>query len=112
MAVAFEIQSDGSVSNERVWRTTLATSLESKRLERGVLLAMHQSHFVPAPANKNNNPVYTYKIFTYGWIPWGSDDHEIQRRGREDEAKCEMKDFPQQVQAMISAAANAKGATQ
>ncbi|MBS0432344.1 MAG: hypothetical protein JSS21_08090, partial [Proteobacteria bacterium] len=68
IAVAFEIQGDGSVSNERVWRTTLTDSLAGKRLERGALQAMHQSRFLPAPANKNNSAVYTYYVFTFTLI--------------------------------------------
>src|SRR6185437_8457535 len=112
MVIAFEIHSDGSVSNERVWRTTLTNSLQDERVKRGVLRAMHQSRFVPVPANQNESPVYTYKVFTYDWIRQGSDDREAERVSRETASKCDIPDFPQQVQAMVQAAAKGNGGTQ
>lgn len=107
MAVAFEIHSDGSVSNERVWRTTLTNALSDQQLKHYVLRDLHRWHFVPAPANQSESPVYTFNLFVYGAV-YSGDDSDDQRTAREGAAKCDIPDFPQQVQAMAQAAA-AKG---
>ena len=101
MAVAFEIHADGSVSNERVWRTTLTNALADKQLERGVMKAVHQLRYVPASANKDGAPVYTYLMFTFEVMLQGSELSDAKLA----EAKCAMTDFPQEVQAMTQAAA-------
>ncbi|HJU25594.1 MAG TPA: TonB family protein [Rhodanobacteraceae bacterium] len=122
IAVAFEVHGDGNVSNERAWRSTLTDSPAGKLLIQGALQAMHQWRFVPAPANAGHDAVYTYHVFTYGLtrldpmpgtnpIPNASDRRRADREDYENKAQCEISDFPQQVQAIISAAP-AKGGTQ
>jgi len=104
MAVAFEIQTDGSVSNERLWRDETPRFHETKAWEQATLLAVHQWHFEPAPANTNRDPVYTYAVVTFtlsNGDKWTKYDKE---RDDNNKAKCEMTDFPQQVQAMINSA--------
>jgi TonB family protein len=104
MAVAFEIQSDGSISNERLWRDETPRFRETKAWEQAALLAVHHWHFEPAPANVNRDPVYTYTTFTFtlsNGTKWTKYDKE---RDDKNKAKCEMKDFPQQVQAMVNSA--------
>ena len=103
VAVAFEIHSDGSVSNERVWHSDLTNVWASKQIEQSALLAAHQWQFVPASTNTGRIPVYTYIVHTFTIDNSRDADHR---------SKCEMSDFPQQVQSMINAAASAKGATQ
>lgn len=104
MAVAFEIHSDGSVSNERLWRDKTPRFHETKAWEQATLLAVHQWHFEPAPANANRDPVYTYTTITFtlsNGSKWTKYDKE---RDNKNKTKCEMADFPQQVQAMINSA--------
>lgn len=104
MAVAFEIQSDGSVSNERLWSDKTPKFRETKAWEQATLLAVHQWHFEPAPANANRDRVYTYAVVTFtlsNGEKWTKYDKE---RDANNKAKCEMTDFPQQVQAMIDSA--------
>jgi TonB family protein len=98
MTVAFEIQGDGSVSNERIWRDETPKFHETKAWEQATLLTIHQWHFVPAPANKERAPVYTYQVVTFTM----GGDADNPSRDSEIKAKCEMTDFPQQVQAMIN----------
>lgn len=99
VAIALEIHGDGSVSNVRVWRSNLTNVSPAKEIERSAMLDVAQWHFVPAPGNKGRTPVYTYQIMTF--TIGGTGDS---RREKEVWAKCEMTDFPQQVQAMINSA--------
>jgi TonB family protein len=104
MAVAFEIQRDGSVSNERLWSNKTPKFRETKAWEQATLLAVHQWRYVPAPANTSRDPVYTYAVVTFtlsNGEKWTEYDKE---RNESNKAKCEMTDFPQQVQAMINSA--------
>ena len=104
MAVAFEIHSDGSVSNERLWRDETLRFHKTKAWEQATLLAVHQWHFEPAPTNASRDPVYTYTTVTFtlsNGSKWTQSDKE---RDDKNKAKCEMVDFPQQVQAMINSA--------
>lgn len=98
VAVALEIHSDGSVSNVRVWHSDLTNVSARKEIEQSAMLSAIQSHFVPAPGNKEHTPVYTYQIVTFTL----GNNAGNQRRGNEVKSKCEMTDFPQQVQAMIN----------
>ena len=108
VVVAFEIHGDGSVSNERLWRSVFTNVRSDKRIEQASLLALHQWRFIPAVANKGRSSVYTYHIFTYvvSGPQWTAND---ERRDRELKSKCEISDFAQQVQNMTDAASRAKG---
>jgi len=109
LAVAFEIHTNGGVSNERIWRDTLPQFGSSpffdarKALGQAALLAVHRWHFIPAPANKAHDSVYTYQIVTFtltGSSPkWTDRD---QHRHDELEAKCKVPDFTREVEAMIN----------
>ena len=123
VAVAFEIHGDGSVSNQRVWRSAWTDATLGRQVEQAALQAVPHWRFVPAPANESHDAVYTYHIFTNTLsridpmpgtspMPTASDRHRAERRSDENEAKCEMTDFPQQVEAMINAGTAAKGGTQ
>ena len=114
VAVAFEIHSDGSVSNERVWRKQLSAGTDSalKLLEQSALLAVHQWNYVPAPTNAVRSPVYTYAVITFTLTEGYRSPERAKIKDAEFKAKCEMPDFPQQVQAMINAGTAAKGGTQ
>ena len=124
IAVAFEIHEDGSVSNERVWHRAWTDTNQGKQFEQAVLQVLPHWHFVPAPANAGHNAVYTYQVFAITMsmisnsmtgtppMPTASDRRRAERQDDQNKAQCEMSDFPQQVQNMINAAANAKGATQ
>lgn len=108
VAVAFEIHGDGSVSNERVWRSALNDANASGELKEAALFGVHKWHFEPAPANTNRDPVYTYAVVTFTLSnsdKWSKYDRE---RNAKNKAKCEMTDFPQQVQAMINSAQTGK----
>lgn len=111
MVVAFEINRDGSVSNERVWLDKIPQFSGRKAMERAALLAVHQWRFAPVAENTNREAVYTYHTFTYtlsGSSKWTTYDQQHEDKLK---ATCKVPDFPQQVQAMINAntqAANAK----
>lgn len=77
------------------------------------LRVMHQRRFTPAAINEAHDPMYTYQVFTWALslVPFGvtpKPNHSDQLRARQYEdairAKCEMTDFPQQVQAMVDSA--------
>jgi len=104
MAVAFEIQSDGSVSNERLWSDKTPKFRETKAWEQATLLAVHQWHFEPAPDNTSHDPVYTYAVVTFTLTNDEKWTRYDKQRNDKNKAKCEMTDFPQQVQAMINSA--------
>lgn len=112
VAVAFEIHSDGSVSNERVWHSGLTGANSIKELEQAALLTVHQWRFAPAATNASHASVYTYQTITFTLV--GSDKWTGQDQQHHDEleAKCNVPDFPQQVQAMAQAAAKTNGGTQ
>ena len=55
-AVAFEIHGDGSVSNERVWRSAWTDSSAGKQVEQSFLQAIHQRRFVAAAAKSLQQP--------------------------------------------------------
>ena len=111
--MAFEVHGDGSVSNERAWRSALTGGNSSKELQQIALLGVHRWRFVPAATNASHASVYTYQIVTFtltGSSPkWTEYD---QQRHDELEAKCNVPDFAQQVQTMMNAASGAKGGTQ
>ncbi|WIG56310.1 MAG: Thioredoxin reductase [Rhodanobacteraceae bacterium] len=94
VAVALEIHSDGSVSNVRVWHSDLTNVSARKEIEQSAMLSAIQSHFVPAPMNKQRTSVYTYQVVTFSL--------NTALFMEKLKAKCEMTDFPQQVQAMIN----------
>lgn len=104
MAVAFEIHSDGSVSNERLWRDETPRFHLTKVWEQATLLAVHQWHFEPAATNTNRDSVYTYTVVTYTLSNSEKLAKYDKERNDKNKAKCEMTDFPQQVQAMINSA--------
>jgi TonB family protein len=110
VAVAFEIHSDGTVSNERVWNSNLTDPTVGKQLRQSALLTAHQWRYVPAPANTGRTPVYTYLVITF--ILKGGYRGSGSAREAKLKSQCEMSDFPQQVQAMINAGTAAKGGTQ
>ena len=110
VAVAFMIHSDGTVSNERVWRSVWSDFQSKNQYNNYYLRVVHQRRFTPAATNEAHDPVYTYLVFTWttSLVPFGTPkpNHTDQLRVRQHEdavkAKCEMTDFPQQVQAMIN----------
>lgn len=104
MAVAFEIHGDGSVSNERLWRDETPRFHETRAWEQATLLAVHQWHFEPAPTNTNRDPVYTYAVVTFTLSDGEKWTKYDKQRNEKNKAKCEMTDFPQQVQTMINSA--------
>ena len=108
VAVAFEIHDDGSVSNERVWRSALNDANASVELKQAALLGVHQWRFVPAPANTEHAPVYTYQVVTFTLSNSPVSTENDKKRMNEIKAKCEMTDFPQQVQATINSAQTGK----
>lgn len=103
VAVAFEIQSDGSVSNVRVWHSDLTNLYPRKEVEQAALIATTRWHFVPAPANTTRAPVYTYEISTFTLSNSPLSTKSDQQHQKEVKAKCEVPDFAQQVKQMISA---------
>ena len=120
LAVAFEIHADGSVSNERIWLSALANN-DAEALKQTVLRGVHKWRFVPAPGNTGHDTVYTYQVLTYTMtmiansmaldIPartTKADERRANEQDKELHAKCEMTDFPQQVQAMIDSAQTGK----
>ncbi|HEY3521471.1 MAG TPA: TonB family protein [Rhodanobacteraceae bacterium] len=109
VAVAFEIHSDGTTSNERVWRSVWPHELANKQIKQSALWAVHSWRFIPAPQNVSRTPVYTYLVETFT-LTEGTRSPEQTKIIAEFKSKCEMSDFPQQVQAMTNAAASAKGA--
>lgn len=118
VAVAFEVRSDGSVSNERIWKSALTESSVTKPFEQIILRGVHQWRFVPAASNGARVPVYTFRVLSYSIILIPAmtvvdipTHAERERENRKDEtlrAKCEMTDFPQQVQAMINSGQTGK----
>lgn len=115
VTVAFMIHSDGTVSNERAWHSEWSDAKSSKQYNQLALQAVHQWHFAPTAANTTRDPVYTYRVFTLTLslmhsmpgvtsMPNHSDRVRAQQRENTINAKCEMTDFPQQVQAMINSA--------
>lgn len=119
VAVAFMIHRDGTVSNERAWHNAWSNTQSGKQYDQLALRAVHQWHFVPAATNATRDPVYTYQIFTYtltmissmpGVTPMPNHSDRLRAQQHEDtiKAKCEMTDFPQQVQAMINSAQTGK----
>lgn len=112
VAIAFMIHSDGTVSNERVWRSVWSDFQSKNQYNNYYLRVVHQRRFTPAATNEAHDPVYTYQVFTWtsSLVPFGTPkpNHSDQLRVRQHEdavkAKCEMTDFPQQVQAMINTA--------
>ena len=119
VAVAFMIHGDGTVSNERVWHSEWSNAKSSKTYDQLALRAVHQWHFVATATNTTHDPVYTYQIFTYTLTmissmpgvapaPNHSDRLRAQQHEEASKAKCEMTDFPQQVQAMINSAQTGK----
>ncbi|HWG10757.1 MAG TPA: energy transducer TonB [Rhodanobacteraceae bacterium] len=122
VAVAFEIHGDGSVSNERIWNSALTHAHSSKQLEQAILQTVHQWRFDPTTTNMGHDPVYTYQTLTFTitepspshWTvnifinkPTTVDNRRIEPQTDELQAKCEMPDFAQQVQATINAGAQA-----
>lgn len=110
-AIAFMIHSDGTVSNERVWHSAWSDLMSKNQYNQLFLRVMHQRRFRPAATNITHDPVYTYQVFTLtlSLVPWGvtpKPSHSDQLRAQQHEntikAKCEITDFPQQVQAMIN----------
>lgn len=97
MAVAFLVHSDGSVSNERVWRDTIPAFSWRKDMEQSVLQTVRRWRFIPTSKNETRTPVYSYITFAFTL----SDDS---LRARSIRSRCRMSDFPQQVQTMINSA--------
>jgi hypothetical protein len=70
-------------------------------------LVLPRWHFVPTATNVQHDPVYTYEVFTHtailihGYGPAHDDNRRDKQLTDEIKAKCEMTDFPQQVQAFI-----------
>lgn len=124
VAVAFEIHSDGSVSNQRVWRSAWTDSNDGRQFEQAVLKILPHWRFVPASTNTDHSAVYTYQVFTHTAsllsepmpgappMPTASDRRRAISHQEQAEAPCKVSDFPQQVQAMINAGTAAKGGTQ
>jgi len=115
IVVAFEIHGDGNVSNQRVLRSVWTDAQTGRQVERALLRYVPLRRFVATVANAGHDPVYTYQVFTFtaSLIPQSGADAQLEKQQlNELQSKCEIPDFPQQVQAMINAAANAKGATQ
>ena len=113
MAIAFLIHSDGTVSNERVWRSVWSAFESKNQYNNFFLRVMHQRRFTPAATNEAHDPVYTYQVFTwtlslvpFGVTPKPNSADQLRAQQHEDtiKAKCEITDFPQQVQAMINSA--------
>ena len=113
VAIAFMIHSDGTVSNERVWRSVWSDFESRNQYNHFFLRVMHQRRFTPAAANEAHDPVYTYQVFAwtsslaqFGGTPKPNHSDQLRARQHEDtiKAKCEMTGFPQQVQAMINSA--------
>lgn len=117
VAIAFMIHSDGTVSNERVWRSAWSDLMSRNQYNKFFLRVMHQRRFTPAATNTTHDPVYTYQVFTWtvSLVPFGvtpKPNHSDQLRAQQHEgaikAKCEMMDFQQQVQAMTNSAQASK----
>lgn len=105
VTAAFRINADGSVSNERIWKSHLNVALANNPFSTSILAALQKWHFAPAATNDSHDPVYTYHVFTFTLLrlPEASRPPKTDTRTQVGKfrAKCEMTDFPQQVQAFI-----------
>lgn len=102
VAVAFQVDGDGSVSHERIWKTTFPDSRERKGLEAAVLDAVHRWHFIPAAGNAARDEVYTTLPITFTVGDDTADTDAAKAATQKLGAPCNIPDFPQQVQAMIN----------
>lgn len=107
-AVAFQVDRDGGVSHERIWKTTFRDSRERKGLEAVVLDAVRGWHFIPAPGNPGRDEVYTTQRFTFTVGADAADTDAAKSANQKLAAPCVLPDFPQQVQDMINSGRSGK----
>lgn len=103
VAIAFAIHSDGSVTPLRLLRTVApgADRAVRKALEQAAVASMADWRYLPATANTSRSPVLTYAPF--GFAIEGS--HPTSSNW---EKKCELPDFVQTMEQMLSTSASSK----
>ncbi|HJU07157.1 MAG TPA: hypothetical protein VJ727_01580 [Rhodanobacteraceae bacterium] len=109
VAVAYEIHADGSVSNARVLKDSwskLSPEVIADQ-ERAVTDAALKWQFIPADANKDRIPVYTYKVVSF---ITGDNRYTVGMKAYRQKLKsqCEMPDFVQRVQQAVAAHSSLK----